>query len=37
MLLSRSNLTHLVDRLEKAGLLYRERCPRDRHGFRVLW
>ncbi len=32
MLLSRSNLTHLVDRLEKAGLLYRERCPRDRRG-----
>jgi DNA-binding MarR family transcriptional regulator len=31
-LLSRSNLTHLVDRLEKAGLLYRERCPRDRRG-----
>jgi DNA-binding MarR family transcriptional regulator len=31
-LLSRSNLTHLVDRLEKAGLLYRERCPSDRRG-----
>ncbi|MEG3845226.1 MarR family transcriptional regulator [Microcoleus sp. herbarium14] len=32
VLLSRSNLTHLVDRLEKAGLLYRERCPIDRRG-----
>jgi DNA-binding MarR family transcriptional regulator len=32
VLLSRSNLTHLVDRLEKAGLLYRERCPSDRRG-----
>ncbi|NJK77283.1 MAG: MarR family transcriptional regulator [Richelia sp. CSU_2_1] len=31
-LLSRSNLTHLVDRLEKAGLLDRERCPSDRRG-----
>ena len=31
-LLSRSNLTHLVDRLEKAGLLYRERCANDRRG-----
>lgn len=31
-LLSRSNLTHLVDRLEKAGLLSRERCPSDRRG-----
>ena len=31
-LLSRSNLTHLVDRLEKAGLLYRKRCPSDRRG-----
>lgn len=31
-LLSRSNLTHLVDRLEKAELLYRERCPSDRRG-----
>jgi len=32
VLLSRSNLTHLVDRLEKAELLRRERCPRDRRG-----
>ncbi|MEG3843954.1 MarR family transcriptional regulator [Microcoleus sp. herbarium14] len=32
VLLSRSNLTHLVDRLEKAGLLYPERCPSDRRG-----
>jgi DNA-binding MarR family transcriptional regulator len=31
-LLSRSNLTHLLDRLEKAGLLYRKRCPSDRRG-----
>jgi DNA-binding MarR family transcriptional regulator len=31
-LLSRSNLTHLVDRLEKAGLLDRERCSNDRRG-----
>ncbi|NJM59493.1 MAG: MarR family transcriptional regulator [Oscillatoriales cyanobacterium RU_3_3] len=30
--MSRSNLTHLVDRLEKAGLLDRERCPSDRRG-----
>jgi DNA-binding MarR family transcriptional regulator len=32
VLLSRSNLTHLVDRLEKAELLYRKRCPQDRRG-----
>ncbi|NJK49074.1 MarR family transcriptional regulator [Candidatus Gracilibacteria bacterium] len=32
VLLSRSNLTRLVDRLEKAGLLYREACPSDRRG-----
>ncbi|WP_404790377.1 MarR family winged helix-turn-helix transcriptional regulator [Altericista sp. CCNU0014] len=31
-LLSRSNLTHLLDRLEKAELLYRKRCPNDRRG-----
>jgi DNA-binding MarR family transcriptional regulator len=30
VLLSRSNLTHLVDRLEKAGLLNRARCLKDR-------
>lgn len=37
VLLSRSNLTRLVDRLEKAGLLYREACPSDRRGtFAVL-
>lgn len=37
ILLSRSNLTRLVDRLEKAGLLYREACPSDRRGtFAVL-
>ncbi len=32
VLLSRSNLTRLVDRLEKAGLLYRQPCPTDRRG-----
>ena len=32
VLLIRSNLTHLVERLEKAGLLYPERCPSDRCG-----
>lgn len=32
VLLSRSNLTRLVDRLEKAGLLYRKACPSDRRG-----
>jgi DNA-binding MarR family transcriptional regulator len=37
VLLSRSNLTRLVDRLEKAGLLCRETCPSDRRGtFAVL-
>ena len=37
VLLSRSNLTRLVDRLETAGLLRRERCPSDRRGaFAVL-
>ena len=37
VLLSRSNLTRLVDRLEKAGLLRREACPTDRRGaFAVL-
>lgn len=37
VLLSRSNLTRLVDRLEKAELLYREPCPNDRRGtFAVL-
>lgn len=32
VLLSRSNLTRLVDRLETAGLLQRETCPSDRRG-----
>lgn len=37
VLLSRSNLTRLVDRLEAADLLKRERCPSDRRGaFAVL-
>lgn len=37
VLLSRSNLTRLVDRLETARLLRRERCPSDRRGaFAVL-
>ena len=33
VLLSRSNLTRLVDRLEKAGLIHRELCASDRRGF----
>ena len=32
VLLSRSNITRLVDRLERAGLLQREQCKRDRRG-----
>jgi DNA-binding MarR family transcriptional regulator len=37
ILLSRSNLTRLVDRLEKAGLLRRDACSSDRRGtFAVL-
>jgi DNA-binding MarR family transcriptional regulator len=32
VLLSRSNVTRLVDRLEAEGLLRREPCPRDRRG-----
>lgn len=32
VLLSRSNLTRLVDRLEVAGLIQREQCPIDRRG-----
>ncbi|UBF24487.1 MarR family transcriptional regulator [Kovacikia minuta CCNUW1] len=32
VLLSRSNVTRLLDRLEAEGLLSRERCPRDRRG-----
>lgn len=32
VLLSRSNITRLVDRLEKAGLLTREQCKSDRRG-----
>lgn len=37
VLLSRSNLTRLVDRLERAGLLCRKACPTDRRGtFAVL-
>lgn len=37
VVLSRSNLTRLVDRLETAGLLRREPCPTDRRGaFAVL-
>ena len=32
ILLSRSNLTRLVDRLEVAGLIRREQCPIDRRG-----
>lgn len=37
VLLSRSNLTRLLDRLEKNALLQRQRCPSDRRGtFAVL-
>ncbi|MBD2105134.1 MarR family winged helix-turn-helix transcriptional regulator [Leptolyngbya sp. FACHB-261] len=37
VLLTRSNLTRLVDRLEAAGLVRRESCPTDRRGaFAVL-
>ncbi|MGA7932799.1 MAG: MarR family transcriptional regulator [Kovacikia sp.] len=32
VLLSRSNVTRLLDRLEAEGLLSRERCPSDRRG-----
>ena len=32
VVLSRSNLTRLADRLEKAGLINREHCPHDRRG-----
>ncbi|NJL86066.1 MAG: MarR family transcriptional regulator [Leptolyngbyaceae cyanobacterium SM1_1_3] len=32
VLLSRSNITRLVDRLESKGLLQREQCSRDRRG-----
>lgn len=32
VLLSRSNLTRLIDRLERAGLICRESCPSDRRG-----
>jgi DNA-binding MarR family transcriptional regulator len=32
VVLSRSGLTRLVDRLERQGLLRRERCPEDRRG-----
>lgn len=32
VLLSRSNVTRLVDRLEVAGLIQREKCPSDRRG-----
>jgi DNA-binding MarR family transcriptional regulator len=32
VLLTRSQITRLVDRLEAAGLLYRQPCPTDRRG-----
>jgi DNA-binding MarR family transcriptional regulator len=32
IVLRRSNLTRLIDRLEAAGLVYRESCPTDRRG-----
>jgi len=36
VLLSRSGLTRLVDRLERAGLVEREPCPSDQRGFNAL-
>jgi DNA-binding MarR family transcriptional regulator len=33
IVLSRSNLTRLADRLEKAGLVARENTPHDRRGY----
>ena len=33
VVLTRSNLTRLVDRLEEAGLIRRERCEEDRRGY----
>ena len=33
VLLSRSGLTRLVDRMERDGLLHRERCEEDQRGF----
>jgi DNA-binding MarR family transcriptional regulator len=33
VLLSRSGLTRLADRLEKAGLIEREQCPSDQRGY----
>jgi|SRR5690606_12815645 len=36
VVLSRSGLTRLVDRLEKAGLLKREMDPKDRRGYYVV-
>lgn len=36
VLLTRSNLTRLVDRIEAAGLLRRELCHEDRRGFHAV-
>jgi DNA-binding MarR family transcriptional regulator len=36
VLLSRSGLTRLVDRMEREGLLRRERCPDDARGYNAL-
>jgi len=36
VLLSRSGLTRLADRLERAGLVEREPCPSDQRGFNAL-
>lgn len=36
VILSRSGLTRLVDRLERAGLVEREPCPSDQRGFNAL-
>lgn len=35
MLVSRANITGLVDRLERDGLVYREADPRDRRSLRA--
>lgn len=35
LLVSRANITGLIDRLEKDGLVYRDADPRDRRAFRV--
>jgi MarR family 2-MHQ and catechol resistance regulon transcriptional repressor len=36
LIMHRSNVTGLVDRLEERGLLRRENCPEDRRAYRVV-